>query len=99
VTETAAPTVTIGCRVVNGIALRLCKPGYDDGTGTHPVRPYGPTVTLRGPGGVGDGVNRSPAGGAVMNHGIDRQFITAWLEQHRLDPIVRDGFIFLADLP
>lgn len=38
----------IGCRIVNGVKLRLFKEGYDDGTGKRPIVPSGEEVTLRG---------------------------------------------------
>lgn len=60
----------------------------------------GTVVRLRGTayprGTVPDGFGPPPiiVGGAAMNSNISKDFWDAWVEQHKLDPLVVNGFIF-----
>lgn len=61
---------------------------------------YGPVVRLRGtayPRGtppVGFPEKPTIIGGAALNPNVDADFWEAWVEQHRLDPLVVNGLIF-----
>lgn len=93
-------TVTVACSVVNGISLRLTRPGEDDGTGYRPPRLSGLDVRLMGPSARGAGTNngfRAAPGRAVMNEDIDVEFMKEWLEQNRLNPLVMGGSIFVVE--
>jgi hypothetical protein len=89
-------TIKIFCRIANGVALRLTKKGYDDGTGHCPQIQDGDAVTLRGPSALHAGVNdhgahnQSPA----VENEIDAEFWTKWSEQNARNPFLMQKMIF-----
>jgi hypothetical protein len=67
-----------------------------------PVR-HGPIVRLRGTayprGTVPDGFPDKPliVAGAALNPNVDKDFMAAWLELNKLNPIVTNKMVFVAD--
>lgn len=99
--------VTVGCKL--GVAYfdiqlsrkeRIFEQNMQGGREVDVYARFGPTVRLRGTayprGTVPDGFPDKPkiVGGAAMNPGVDKEFWDAWVEQHKLDPLVINGFIF-----
>lgn len=92
---TAGPKpARVACSVMNGISIRLSKPGYDDGTGVKPMIHDGPPVVLRGPSSLHAGTANSWGAGSepVVNE-VDADWMGRWLEQNAENPLVADGHI------
>lgn len=93
-------TVTVGCKVLNGVMIRLSKRGYDDGTGDG-ERPFvhdGPGIRLNGPSALGAGTG--DASGQGLEPGltdVNAEWMASWLDQHKLDPLVTGGHVFVVD--
>jgi hypothetical protein len=87
----------IACRQVNGVRIRLFKPGYDDGTGdgVKPIVGDGPLVLLRGPSPVhaGAGDTGSLSSAPVINE-VDADFADKWFAQNENNPLVKQGFVY-----
>ncbi len=96
--EAKRKTVKVGCLVPNGVELRLFRKGEDDGTGSgyRPIIPDldAPSVTLRGPHGLGMGANAMTAEPEI-NEGIDAGFFDTWLKANEKNTLVQKGLIFL----
>ena len=97
---TEAPkTVTVGCRIVNGLTIRHCKPGYDDGTGSgyRPVYPTGPAVHLNGPSALHAGANNHALHdkASAQETEVDETWFAEWLKQNEKNPIVTQGMVYL----
>lgn len=90
-------TVKIGCRMINGVALRLFKKGFDDGTGdgVQPTVSDGPLVRLRGPHPVHAGAGDTSALHCepVINE-VDAEFWAKWAEQNAANPIFAQGYVY-----
>ena len=91
-------TVRVACRLVNGIELRLHKPGYDDGTGSG----YRPAildrrVALKGPHSRAAGVGQASMGEPLINEGVDADFMAAWLSQNAKSMLVGERLIYVVD--
>lgn len=105
---TGTDTVTVACKVANGIVLEVSEmrdvdepTGFGGGTRTtKKAFPVGERFVLRG-----NAVDRAPgrrdeesefprAGGAALTSGIPRDFWERWLEQHRNDPVVTNNLVF-----
>ena len=89
-------TVTVYCRVVNGVTLRLFHMGHDDGTGSgyHPIVSAGRDVFLRGPSARGAGVQQRADMSVVVANEVDADFWTQWHAVHMNDPLSRQGMIW-----
>lgn len=90
-------TVKVACRVPNGVLIRLQKDGPDDGTGKPFVAHDGPAIRLAGPSSIHTGAG-DPFG-STLEPGyteVDAEWFARWLDQHKLDPMVTQGFIFEA---
>ena len=100
-------TVTVACKlgvVSYSIQLSQMEDKFEQNMqGGRMVREatrIGPVVVLRGTayprGTVPDGFPPPPliVGGAALNPGISKDFWDAWKAQHKLDPLVVNGFIF-----
>lgn len=83
--------VKVACSVVNGIAIRLSEPGYDDGTGK-PARAAGGYVTIPGPSSLNTGVNNTVSYEPVVSE-IDADFIERWMEANQKNPMVTSGML------
>lgn len=83
--------VKVACSVVNGIAIRLSEPGYDDGTGK-PARAAGGYVTIPGPSSLNTGVNNTTSYDPVISD-IDADFIERWMEANQKNPMVTGGML------
>lgn len=87
-------TVTVLCRVPNGIMLRLTKQGFDDGTGFKPQIWDGAGVRLNGPSalhtgaGAPEGVHLDP-----VETEVDAEWFGKWLAQNAKNPLVVDGAV------
>lgn len=81
----------VACSVVNGIAIRLSEPGYDDGTGK-PARAAGGYVTIPGPSSLHTGVNNTVSYEPVVSE-IDADFIERWMEANQKNPMVTSGML------
>lgn len=81
----------VACSVVNGIAIRLSEPGYDDGTGK-PARAAGGYVTIPGPSSLHTGVNNTAAYEPVISE-VDADFIERWMEANQKNPMVTSGML------
>lgn len=100
-------TVTVGCKLgVASYAIQLTRmeekfeQNMQGGRMVREGTRDGPVVVLRGTayprGTPPDGFPAAPliVGGAAMNPGISKEFWDKWKDQHKLDPLVVNGFIF-----
>jgi hypothetical protein len=102
----SSATVTVGCKIPNGIVLQLCRPTKwieETPSGSRDrVRydKFGPRVFVQGPayptGTVPDGYGDRPqmAGGFALTTGIPKDFWDAWLEQNAESTFVVNGQVF-----
>jgi hypothetical protein len=91
-------SVWVGCRIVNGIMIRLSKPGFDDGTGDgmRPMIHDGPGVRLKGPSSLHTGAGATERADLQPEFTeVDAEWFAAWLEQHKLDPLVAMEQVYL----
>lgn len=89
--------VSVGCRVPNGIMIRLSKVGPDDGTGdgVKMMGHDGPGVRLSGPSSLHAGAGNTEGRGLEPEFTtVDAEWFAQWLEQHALDPLVTMGQVF-----
>lgn len=101
--KTSGETVTIACKIPNGLELQLCKrDDYDEETpsGTRKRIRYvkvGEIVVVRGPANpVGNPNARAVPliGGYALTHGVSADFWNEWLEQNEMNPLVVNNMIF-----
>ncbi len=93
-------TVKVTCDVVNGVMIRISKPGYDDGTfdGAKMAAWDGPGIRLNGPSalragaGNSDGLNQRPG-----ETEVDAEWFDRWLAQNELNPLVAGGHVRKAE--
>lgn len=91
-------TVRIACRIPNGVAIRLSKVGWDDGTGVKPTVHDGPGIRLNGPSPLHTGAgNTSPDDLEPGITDVDAEWWGKWLAQNRLNPAVQLKQIFLLE--
>lgn len=84
----------IGCRIVNGVKLRLFKEGYDDGTGKCPIVPSGEQVTLAGPS-ARDAGTCAPGEGDPSITMVSDAFWKDWVAQNKgKNPLFDLGHIY-----
>lgn len=103
-------TVFVGCKV--GVAhidiqlSQLVKVSEQTQTGPREVlqpRRYGPVVRIRGTayprGTVPDGFPDKPdmAHGCAINPAVDREFMIEWMKTNRLNPLVMNNMIIIAE--
>lgn len=96
------PTVSVACKVPNGLILRLFEPVEANepvmGGGfrkVHAFRPTGKNVTIKGPAHRLEMAPSVPViGGYGLTHGVDADFWSKWLEQNKESPLVTSGQIF-----
>lgn len=104
-TRKAGATVTVACKVQNGVVLQLCqKAAYTEDTPAGPrerVRydKVGKRITVRGPSYpmvAPPGFHGRPqvVGGYALTPGIDADFFEEWMRQNKLNPIVANHMIF-----
>lgn len=89
--------VKVACSIVNGLKLRVSRPGYDEGTGSGMKMPAfdAQQVTLKGPSPIDAGVgspSSSKTGGVGITE-VDAEFFARWLEQNERNPIVQQGCV------
>lgn len=92
--------VRVGCRVVNGVMIRLSKPGYDDGTGDgmRPTVHDGPGIRLKGPSSLHTGAGATERGDLDPEFtSVEAEWMGKWMEQHALDPLVTLNQVFVED--
>ena len=106
---TGVATVTVGCKVPNGLTLRVFKmvPAFEQvfGGGQKEVEggraeQVGESIKLRG-GVLDPKVLRkgrlpanAPIGGFGLTHGVPMEFMELWFKQNADSDIVRNGLIF-----
>lgn len=89
--------IKVACTVPNGLAIRLFKVGYDDGTGDN-VKPMigdGPGIRLHGPSALHTGVSNT--GGIGLEPGItevDAEWWGLWLKQNEKNPFVGECLVY-----
>lgn len=87
----------IGCRIVNGVKLRLFKEGYDDGTGKCQIVADGDAVTLAGPAARQAGTT-APGHGEPCITLVSDEWWQRWLAQNKgKNPLFDLGHIFDID--
>lgn len=74
-------TVTVGCKLPNGLLLELGKRGDEKYR----------SVTLKGAN------SSAIVGGYGITEGVDKDFMDAWLKKHQWLPAVRKGLVFVED--
>lgn len=99
-------TVTVACKIPNGIVLQLCKPTqwFDETPSGTRERTrhdkYGPRVVVNGPafpnGPPPEGFRNRPetVGGYALTSGIDADFFAKWMKQNKDAPYVTSGMIY-----
>ena len=91
------PKVKVACSVPNGLAIRLFKVGYDDGTGDN-VKPMigdGAGVRLNGPSALHTGAgNTSPTDLEPGITEVDAEWWGKWLAQNQQNPFVAERFVY-----
>lgn len=107
---TGTATVTIGCKISNGIVMRVYELvkvheatfGGGERTIDSSVQ-SGPDVAIRGnaldPNALRAGKMPRYAhiGGYALTHGVDKSFAEKWFEQNKDQAMVRNGLIFMHD--
>lgn len=106
-----ARTVTVACKIPNGLVLQLCKSHIETEqtmAGSRDVKVYrkmGPTITVAGPaypnGTVPKGFKRRPedASNMALTFKVPADFFEEWMKQNADADYVRSGMIFgFADL-
>lgn len=101
----ARDVVTVGCKMPNGMILRLHKKETFQvpvlGGGTRDQEQFVPTgdqVTIHGPATPFGKAPRSlVAGGFALTPNVDRAFMRAWMEQNKTHDAVKNGLIFVQD--
>ena len=99
------PTVTVACKVPNGLILRLFNMAEHDepvmGGGTKTVKKAvqtGEQVTVAGPATPFGVAPRYPIiGGYAMTPNVDADFFTAWLKQNADHDVVKKKLIFASE--
>lgn len=89
------PKVRVACSVPNGLAIRLFKVGYDDGTGHNPMIWDGPGIRLNGPSALQAGTNNTT--GELIEPGItevDAEWWGLWLAQNAQNPFVGEHMVY-----
>lgn len=92
------PVVRIACLIPNGIAIRLSKIGWDDGTGdgVKPMVHDGPGIRLNGPSSLHAGAgNTSPVDVEPGVTEVDEEWWGKWLTQNARNPAVEMKHIFV----
>lgn len=94
--EAKRATVTVGCKVPNGIMLNLWKKGYDDGTGDgeRPTIRDGVGIRLNGPSSINTGAGAPHRDDLHAETEVDAGWWAKWAEQNKLNPYLVEGFIF-----
>lgn len=105
-TDKASETVTVACKIPNGLVLQLCQKQKrpEQGLGvTREVNVFskvGDTITVAGPaypnGPVPKGFKRRPedADGYALTRNVPAAFWEAWLAQNKDTDFVMSGMIF-----
>ncbi len=101
VKRTSKATVTVACKMPNGMILQLCKPMVHRepilGGGAREVtqwHPYGPKVKVHGPARpFGAAPATRVVGGYALTSGVPADFFAEWLEQHKEDAVVVNKMI------
>ena len=95
----AADTVSVGCKLPNGLVLQLCKSRTENeqvmGGGTREVtvwRKWGPRYVVRGNGHPSNNPLKNSVG---ITHGIPASFMREWLEQNKDTDLVRNHQVFI----
>ncbi len=85
---TGTATCVVGCKLPNGIHIRLDVESTDPATGQKRFIPDGDRVTLAG-------ANSSKVvGGYGLTTGVDEAFFDRWLANNKNFPPVKNGLIF-----
>lgn len=101
--KTSGATVTIACKIPNGLELQLCKrDDYDEETpsGTRRRIRYvkvGEIVVVRGPANPVGNPNAKAVplvGGYALTHGVSADFWKEWRDQNEANPLVVGHMIF-----
>lgn len=96
--EATVGTVTIGCRITNGVVLRRHEEGPDDGTGAKRIVPCGPKVRLNGPPAIASGTTSPSAAHASPGlTKVDAEWWDVWSAENRKSTLIAGGFVFLVD--
>lgn len=74
-------TVTVGCKLPNGLILEMGKPGDSNYT----------QVVLKGAN------QANLVGGYGLTSNVSKEFMAVWLKSHSWLPAVRDGLVFVED--
>lgn len=105
----SATTVTVGCKIPNGIVLQLCKPTkWIEETPSGSLQrtrfdKVGPRYYVQGPaypvGTIPKGYGEKPpiAGGFALTTGIPKDFWDEWLDQNKESTFVTGGQVFAHD--
>lgn len=107
--STSGETVTIGCRMPNGLLLRLHEfieydePLYGGGYRRSKIaRPVGEAIKLNGCAinvaavAAGEMPEFPIIGGFGLTSGVPKEFWDAWHEQNKTTELVRNGIVFVA---
>jgi len=98
---TSSATITVACKIPNGLILQLCKPMDRSepvlGGGRKNVKewhPYGDKVKVHGPARpFGANPVTRVVGGYALTEGVPARFFAQWLEQHKDDAVVTNQMI------
>ena len=102
-TPKAAKTVTVACKMPNGLLLHLQEEYTDHEQTPNGVRDIkrhrkvGEGVTVNGcamPVGVPNPPKKQLVGGYALTRGVDAEFWAKWVEQNKDAPYVKNGIIF-----
>lgn len=100
-------TVTVACKLPNGLLLRVFQKVQDTelvmGGGARTIERYeqvGDTVKING---VAVAFGKMPtcemAGGYALTHGVDTEFWSVWFEQNKSSMLVKNKIIFGFESP
>eukprot|EP01037_Dinobryon_pediforme_P023421 gene23421-24867_t len=103
----AADTVTVACKIPNGLQLRVFKTEDVEeavlGGGTRTVKratQVGDIVKIHGPASPFGVAPKAPiAGGYALTHNVPAEFFAEWMKQNADSDLVRNGLIFASAKP
>jgi len=101
-TRSRGETVTVGCKIPNGLRLQLCKPHNEREQGLNFVRDvtvwrkYGKQVIIKGNGHASNSPDAFKYG-AALTHNVDAEFMDTWMEQNAEHPAVINHLVFIAN--
>lgn len=98
----ATEKVLIGCKLPNGLIMEVVEPGMITNVegravqGLHPKPHSGQRVILKGANSLRTNPNAAQGVFPYAVTEVDKDLWDAWLARHKNEPMVKNGFVFVA---